>query len=558
MAPDRRLCRTSRSPLQSLRGWVVRIGEARTLLQHLRKALRAGQSTGPHGIARFNPWPVQLSGVRSDRHAIYRSVRKIPIGLYLIVECPRQHEGDGSRQLAEKTGTVANIPDAFLAPLPIIGKAAAFFLTAITLLGCSIGANDSSTDEHVIELEARAQSLEESLQVLESENAGLKEEIAVLRQQQTDFVVAQEAAQAAMEHEEEVADFEEEQEEQLNSLEEGQIRTGERLDDLEARLQKLEDAAYKAIFDSSDKEEWSNSKSEKLSPADGTILDRTVRMVEDSGGEVHFVDHPGRGDRTVLVAPQVFVEGETPLIVSLHGYGGNSADHSAYIPLHEHVNSGEFALLLPNGSLDGEGNPFWNPTDRCCDGGKSGENDVAYLTELVEEAKKIKDFGPVYFFGYSNGGFMAHHMACKGLPGIRAIASLAGTSYVEESGCKNAPPVSVLHIHGTADSVIKFRGEESEPDSKGDGERAFYAGAQEMVARWSRLAGCDWPEDSEPYATFDFDEQVRGSETRAFRLGPGCGDGITVELWSGEGSGHAPGYGDAFVDALLNWLLSQD
>ena len=27
----------------------------------------------------------------------------------------------------------------------------------------------------------------------------------------------------------------------------------------------------------------------------------------------------------------------------------------------------------------------------------------------------IKDFGPVYFFRYSNGGFMAHRIACKGL-----------------------------------------------------------------------------------------------------------------------------------------------
>ena len=37
-----------------------------------------------------------------------------------------------------------------------------------------------------------------------------------------------------------------------------------------------------------------------------------------------------------------------------------------------------------------------------------------------------------------------------------------------------------------------------------------------------------------------------------------CPEGISIELWTGVGSSHAPGYGDAFVDALLGWLLSQE
>ena len=282
-----------------------------------------------------------------------------------------------------------------------------------------------------------------------------------------------------------------------------------------------------------------------------------MRLAEDSGGEIHYVDHPERAS-SVLVTPLEFVDGETPLIVSLHGFGGNSADHAAYVPLHERVNTDGFALLLPNGTLDGGGNQFWNPTDECCDGGKPGEDDIAYLTELVASAKKVRDFGPLYFFGYSNGGFMAHHMACKGLPGLRAVASLAGTSYVGDTSCDGAPPVSVLHIHGTDDAVIPFEGDESEPDPKSDGERAFYAGAQDMVMRWSQRAGCHWPEHPKPYATLDLDQYMPGPETQAFRLESGCDDGINIELWVGEGSSHSPGYGDAFVDALVDWLLSQN
>ena len=389
---------------------------------------------------------------------------------------------------------------------------AACILLAASLLACSGGSEDSTNDRQLAELEAKASSLEESLEALTAENAGLKREVTSLRGH---------------------------------------------LDNRDARLRELEEIASKMESAFTDKEEWSKSKTEWSLP-EGTVLERSVSLVETSGGEVHYVDHSGRGDRTVLVTPREFVDGETPLIVSIHGFGGDSAYQATYMPLHERVNTDGFALLLPNGALNAEGNRFWNPTDECCDGGKSGEDDVAYLTELVAEARRVGDFGPVYLFGYSNGGFMSHHMACKGLPGLRAVASLAGTSYVEDSSCDGAPPVSVLHIHGTEDSVILFDGDATESDPKSGGEAAFYAGARDMVTRWSRRAGCDWPEDLQPYATLDMDQYVPGPETQAFRLDSGCADGIGIELWTGVGSGHSPDYGDAFIDALLEWLLSQE
>ena len=326
---------------------------------------------------------------------------------------------------------------------------------------------------------------------------------------------------------------------------------GEQAFDLEAKAQ------------SDKKQQWSKDKDEWKSLPDGTALERTAKLAEDAGGEVCYVDHPGRADRSVLVAPVEFVDGETPLIVSLHGYGGDSSYHSAYVPLHERVNSDGFTLLLPNGAPDGEGNRSWNPTDGTFteDSGRTGkasEDDIAYLSELVAEARKVRDFGPLYFFGFSNGGFMSYHMACKGILGLRAVASLSGTSYVEDSTCEGAPPVSVLHIHGTADSVILFEGDETESNPKGSGERAFYASARDMVTRWSQRAGCDWPEHPQPYATLDLYEYVPGSETQAFRLESGCAEGMNIELWIGEGNGHAPGYTDTFTDALVAWLLSQE
>ena len=301
-----------------------------------------------------------------------------------------------------------------------------------------------------------------------------------------------------------------------------------------------------------DKAEFQDKDTDKSDFVDGDV---TTTLANESGGAVSYIEHPAREEPAILIAPSDFVDGETPLIVSLHGFGGNAAFQAALFPIHKRVNSDGFAVLLPNGALDAQGSRFWNPTGEY--GGKSGGDDVAYLTELVAEARKARNLGHIYFFGYSNGGFMANHVACKGLPGLRAVASLAGTSYVEESNCRDAPPVSALHIHGTEDSAILFDGARSEPDPNKGGETAFYLGAHEIAARRSRKAGCDWSPDAQPQSTLDLDLSAPGAETQVFRPQSACVGGISVELWVSEGSGHAPDYGNAFTDALLDWLLAQ-
>ena len=432
---------------------------------------------------------------------------------------------------------------------------AACILLVAPLLACSGGDPESASDERVLELAATVRSLEESLEALEEGNVKLESDLAALRKEQADYAQTQETA--AEEHEREVADSQTDQEEQLASLEEGLARNGERLEDLGGRLREIERAAsvIEGIFPRM--MAWFEKLEERLALLEGTVLDRTRRLAEAADGEVYNIDSRGSEDRSILVMPLKIIPGETPLIVSLHGYGGNSADHSLYVRLHERVNRDGFGLLLPNGTEDADGKRFWNATDWCCDFGKTGVDDVRYLSKLVARAEELKDFGPVYFFGHSNGGFMSYRMACEGLPGLRAVASLAGTSYIDPESCGEADPVSVLHIHGTADEVVRFEGSAGEPGMVKADEPAYYAGALDTVRRWGERAGCDWPNKPKPYAALDLDGFVAGAETQAYRLEPGCAEGISVELWMGEESGHSPGYGDAFVDALLEWLLAQ-
>ena len=433
---------------------------------------------------------------------------------------------------------------------------AACITLAAFLSACANTGPDAATEEKVLALEAKAHFLEESLEALQEENAELKSELAALRQEQADYVQAQQAAGAAEKHEEEVAEYEEVQEEQLAALEEGQTHTEERLGEIESRLDGLEEVASQVSWVLPSIQKWYRGMEQRLALLEGTVVERTARLAEEAGGEVYGIDYPDREESALLVMPLEPIEGN-PLIVSLHGYGGNSADHALYIPLHKRLIRDGFGLLLPNGAKDAEGRRYWNPTDSSSTSSKASADDVAYLSHIVVEAQMLKDFGPVYFFGYSNGGFMSYWMACKGLPGLRAVASLAGTSYVDDAACEGAAPVSVLHIHGTDDEVVRFGGIEGGPDAAGrDGPG--YAGAWDMMRRWGERAGCDWPEDPQPYATLDLDEFMPGAETRAYRVESGCDEAISIELWAAEGGGHGPGYGDAFADALLDWLLAQE
>ena len=452
-----------------------------------------------------------------------------------------------------------------------LGLIAVCVLLAATLAACGGKDSDAATGDRVLGLEAKVHALEESLEASGEENVTQRAELATLRLEQAEYVQAQEAAEAAGESEKEAAAA---QAERLTALEEEQARNAERLSeleetsgttsaaiiDLEAGLAELEmsDAEIEGIF--ALVEAAYTDLDARIALLEGSGIERTLTLAESGGGQAQIINFGaayGAAKSAVLVLPDPLPEGKLPLIVSLHGFGSDSFYHSRYIPLHDRVNRDGFALLLPNGTADPDGNRFWNATGWCCDLYGSGVDDVESLSALIEEASGEFDMGPVYFFGHSNGGFMAYRMACESLPGLRAVASLAGTGYLDETRCDGAALVSVLHIHGQADRVIRFHGsEESQLPAMTPNER--YAGAKDMYWRWGQRAGC--APNSEEYGEehLDLDADIEGPETFTYSFTEGCAEGITVELWSSDQGGHTPGYGDAFADALLEWLLAQE
>ena len=143
----------------------------------------------------------------------------------------------------------------------------------------------------------------------------------------------------------------------------------------------------------------------------------------------HIV-HTLGGQRPALLVLPTDHDPETPipLVLSLHGFTSHSAQHDRYFGLSQRVNVDRFALIMANGTRDPDGNRFWNATDFCCDLHNTQVDDVQYLSGLLEEAATHIAVERIFALGHSNGSFMSYRLACEDIPGLVAIASLAGTS----------------------------------------------------------------------------------------------------------------------------------
>lgn len=258
----------------------------------------------------------------------------------------------------------------------------------------------------------------------------------------------------------------------------------------------------------------------------------------------------GTADRPVDINLPPQHDGTTrlPLFVLLHGYGASGAQQDAYLGFSRAVRAVGGYTIIPDGTLDVAGKRFWNASASCCNFGGSSVDDDAYLLSLIDaaEAAVPVDTTRVYFFGHSNGAFMAMHMACTHADRITAIGTLAGTEAVDFTCTTQARPVSVLHLHGTADATIQYGG--------GTVGAASFVGAEDVVARWVTRDGCDTT--GTPGAAFDWDTLVDGSETTSNAFG-GCDGGAAVELWTLTGSGHIPVTNGAGMRSIIDWLLAR-
>lgn len=257
------------------------------------------------------------------------------------------------------------------------------------------------------------------------------------------------------------------------------------------------------------------------------------------------------GERpAALTRPYEYVAGTPiPLVIVLHGYGGNSTGIDRYFGISERLHRDGFAVILPSGTLNERGRRFWDATDYCCNFWAQDPDDVGYLNDLVEEATEYVELSGVYLVGLSNGGFMSYRMACESMPKLRGIVNLAGASFHDPKRCEGARPIPILHIHGTADRTIRYDG-----GSRGGGT-ARYPGAVETVKRWAARARCDISA-ADTLPALDLVAGISGDETTPLRYRTGCDSGIRVELWTIQDGPHVPRFNSTeFGGLLTSWLF---
>lgn len=211
-----------------------------------------------------------------------------------------------------------------------------------------------------------------------------------------------------------------------------------------------------------------------------------------------------------------------PLVLNLHGYTSNSFEQEFYSFFYGIADTANFLMVCPNGTLDNQGNRFWNAF-----GGTETVDDVSFLSSLIDSLSATYqiDTNRIYCTGMSNGGFMSYLLACELNDRIAAIASVTGSMVTSEfNACNPQRPVPVLEIHGTADNTVPYNGF----------PLYGFKPVPEVVAAWVGFNHCN------PTPVFNQIPDIDTSDgcTAEHYLYTGGENGSTVEHFKIIGGGH--------------------
>jgi len=231
-----------------------------------------------------------------------------------------------------------------------------------------------------------------------------------------------------------------------------------------------------------------------------------------------------------------------PLILSLHGFTSNGSGQAGFFPLADLAEKYGLLYCFPSG-LDRS----WNATNACCDWTNKND-DSDYLRNLILWAQKeySVDKKKVYVTGLSNGGFMSYRMAQDHADLITAIAPFAGVGF-NKWPKQPSGPVSVLHIHGTKDSTIKWKG--------GSIGLRSYPSAEENFENWRKFNQCDKKINTSE-EKIDLARKVSGKETSVQRFTNKDGS-VVSELWRVENGGHVTPPSKEARERIIKWMLAR-
>ena len=142
-----------------------------------------------------------------------------------------------------------------------------------------------------------------------------------------------------------------------------------------------------------------------------------------------------------------------PVVVGMHGYGGNPLAFLNSSKLDEEASRRGYVTIAPYGYRKS-----FNGGDCCGNAVLEHVDDGAFVMAAVDEVAKMACIRTdhVNLVGFSNGGFMSQAIACEHADRVGSIASVGGMLGIDT--CKPVRPVSVLLVNGSGDPIIPVKG----------------------------------------------------------------------------------------------------
>jgi polyhydroxybutyrate depolymerase len=255
---------------------------------------------------------------------------------------------------------------------------------------------------------------------------------------------------------------------------------------------------------------------------------RTVRI--DSGGHIRsfIVDAPKGGS------------GPRSLVLVYSGVDTRAAQVVTSTDFARVAKTTNQIIVYPQGYDDS-----WNEGAGNTPAHQAGINDVAFTSAMLRyvEAHYSIDRRRIAAAGISNGALLTELLGCRLASQLTYIVPVEGELPVSVSpGCRPSRPISVLELHGTADTAIPYGG--GHFDGLGGGTTVLSAPAS--ARRWATLDHCDTGSPSTANGT-DYE-----TSDSTFSTYTGCRSGVSVTLDTIHGGTHAwPYYMDILVSQAL-------
>lgn len=199
----------------------------------------------------------------------------------------------------------------------------------------------------------------------------------------------------------------------------------------------------------------------------------------------HFTHGGLRREYIVYVPPGLPRGQPAPVLLALHGGGGDMDFQADNYGLKQKADQAGFIAVFPNGYSRFPSGILatWNAGTCCGRAVEQQVDDVGFLKEVILRVSRQAnvDRNRVFATGMSNGGLMSYRLACELPHMIRAIAPVAGTD--NTTACAPSRPVPVIHFHAKDDSHVPFNGG-SGPDAL---TRTSFLSVPATIAKWVRL-----------------------------------------------------------------------